>query len=92
MTAEEVSLLSGSEASAVGISAVVPLVDTKLISKPSTFGKKETEWKDWRFTLENYLACVDPPRGPNFIDEMTATVNQQAPLDDSSWTEPQRRR
>ena len=40
------------------------LADTRMIEKPGKFAVKHEKWIDWRFGMENYLACVAPEFQP----------------------------
>eukprot|EP00969_Alexandrium_andersonii_P107001 4719255-Alexandrium_andersonii.AAC.1 len=35
------------------------IADARAIGKPPTYAGDEESWRDWRFKLENYAACLD---------------------------------
>ena len=37
-----------------------PIIDTKLIDKPSKCPEGKDKWPEWRFKFENYMACLEP--------------------------------
>ena len=50
--------------------ALSTLVDLKIISKPRSFGKEASNWSEWKWAFENYMACVEP----RFVPELEAAA------------------
>ena len=57
-----------------------PLVDTRLLTKPSTFGGEEAKWKDWRFGFEDFMACVNAA----YANEMNSAVGYETTANDEN--------
>ena len=66
------------------------LVDTRLLSKPSPFDGRQSEWRAWKFYLENYVGAVDG----EMLDQMghAAVLNNEVPSDSLSTSERQKGR
>ena len=56
---------------------VSAVVDTRLIQKPKTFGRDEGEWSYFRFSFENWLACVSF----EYVDEMEHAAKSVIPVE-----------
>ena len=58
------------------------MVDLKIIAKPRSFGKEAANWNEWKWSFENYMACV----GPRFVGELeaAATSPDQLAMEDMS--------
>ena len=57
-----------------------PLVDTRLVGKPEKIGAQsdvELIWPDWKFRMENFMACVDFA----FVAELAGAGEQEHVLD-----------
>eukprot|EP00969_Alexandrium_andersonii_P319997 14138290-Alexandrium_andersonii.AAC.1 len=52
------------------------IADAKAIGKPPTYAGDEESWRNWRFTLENYVACLDTL----LADEMDMASNAAEPI------------
>ena len=58
--------------------AANPIADiAKLVAKPETFGGSPSDWPEFRFQLENYMACINA----RLVPEMTAAREQPGAID-----------
>ena len=48
-----------SDTFAILVFAIMSVVDTRLLGRPSTFGGAEAEWSDWSFSMRAYGAAID---------------------------------
>ena len=63
------------------------MVDTRLLIKPTRFkdgNKDPSAWAEWRFTFENYMACLDE----QYSDELTQAADQANPIIISASAQP----
>ena len=58
----------------------VQVVDMRAIQKPSKY-KDGNMWGDWRFTFENYIACIDDIILEEMGDAAVLTVMIATPTD-----------
>ncbi len=59
-----------------------PLVDARLLAKPSQCCGTQTPWADWSFSFESYVKAVTPQTHAHMI----RAVAEDTPIDDTKVT------